>query len=253
MPRNGSVRSAREYSSIVILLRATHVKSPIAVLCTLMYLACSLGVLPGPRLAARLLAVADPQRYPCEACGCGCASARECWTQCCCHSEHERLVWALSSGVEPPAYVHFTDEQWLAAARQIDPDKAGCNRCVAEIRRDLARGICLARPGHDARPSTCAAGCAATPAESSAACQSPPKPLAQSRSLHRGAMSALSCRGLSPLLTFSPPPVFTESLRGILPRPPVVAMLPAEHLRAESRTLETTPPPPRSAPTLRRA
>jgi hypothetical protein len=54
------------------------------------------------------------ERYPCENCSCGCASADECWKHCCCHTLTERLAWAEREGVTPPAYVLAQVEAELA-------------------------------------------------------------------------------------------------------------------------------------------
>lgn len=45
------------------------------------------------------------ERFPCEACHCGCATAEYCWSNCCCHTLAERLAWAEREGVEPPKFV----------------------------------------------------------------------------------------------------------------------------------------------------
>ncbi len=42
--------------------------------------------------------------FPCRGGKCGCKSAFQCWTNCCCHSPQERLDWAKRNGVEVPAY-----------------------------------------------------------------------------------------------------------------------------------------------------
>jgi len=44
------------------------------------------------------------ERYPCEACRCGCDSAEHCWRNCCCHTLAERLAWAENNGVKPPDF-----------------------------------------------------------------------------------------------------------------------------------------------------
>lgn len=72
----------------------------------LIYLAASLGALPSPRLLGGLGLTASSgsgERFPCEGCLCGCATAEQCWEDCCCHSLEERLVWAKTNGVTPPA------------------------------------------------------------------------------------------------------------------------------------------------------
>lgn len=74
--------------------------------CIAAFLIASLGVMPSPAWLAQMgLASASQERYPCEACGCGCASARECWLHCCCHSLEERIAWARANDVTIPAYV----------------------------------------------------------------------------------------------------------------------------------------------------
>ncbi len=42
--------------------------------------------------------------FPCSACGCGCATAEQCWRSCCCHTLAERFVWAHEHNVQPPDY-----------------------------------------------------------------------------------------------------------------------------------------------------
>ena len=52
--------------------------------------------------AGKRLAVKDRSRpFPCMDKPCGCASAEQCFANCCCNSAHERLAWARSHRVEP--------------------------------------------------------------------------------------------------------------------------------------------------------
>ena len=39
--------------------------------------------------------------FPCMDSPCGCATAEQCFANCCCHSAAERVAWARSHGVEP--------------------------------------------------------------------------------------------------------------------------------------------------------
>lgn len=55
------------------------------------------------------------ERFPCENCPCGCATAEQCWNDCCCHSPQQRLKWAVANGVQPPA--SFVEE---LLARGVD-------------------------------------------------------------------------------------------------------------------------------------
>ena len=42
--------------------------------------------------------------FPCQAKGCGCRNADQCWENCCCHTDREKLAWAAKHGVEPPSW-----------------------------------------------------------------------------------------------------------------------------------------------------
>lgn len=44
-------------------------------------------------------------RFPCEDCLCGCATADFCWDKCCCHTDTEKLQWALENNVQPPEFL----------------------------------------------------------------------------------------------------------------------------------------------------
>ncbi len=45
------------------------------------------------------------QPFPCQDHPCGCQNAEQCWHHCCCFSAEEKLAWARSHRVEPPASV----------------------------------------------------------------------------------------------------------------------------------------------------
>jgi hypothetical protein len=57
--------------------------------------------------------------FPCSTCGCGCATAEQCWRSCCCHTLAERMEWARKHGVRPPdhaivkAQAEGLDLAWL--------------------------------------------------------------------------------------------------------------------------------------------
>lgn len=56
--------------------------------------------LPLPLSIEKDLSVA----FPCQAKGCGCKNAKQCWENCCCHTDSEKLAWAVKHGVEPPSW-----------------------------------------------------------------------------------------------------------------------------------------------------
>lgn len=43
------------------------------------------------------------EAFACQYHRCGCSSAAECWSNCCCFSRDERLAWCRTNGVAPPA------------------------------------------------------------------------------------------------------------------------------------------------------
>jgi hypothetical protein len=66
----------------------------------------------------------DPaERYPCEHCRCGCRSAEQCWRQCCCYTNEQKLAWARQHGVAAPAFVV------AACSAEAGPRRARCRHC----------------------------------------------------------------------------------------------------------------------------
>jgi hypothetical protein len=45
----------------------------------------------------------DATPFPCQGHRCGCTSAEQCWSHCCCFTPGQRLAWAAANGVDPPA------------------------------------------------------------------------------------------------------------------------------------------------------
>jgi hypothetical protein len=44
------------------------------------------------------------QPFPCQDHACGCQTAEQCWSHCCCFTVEERWTWAREHNVDPPAY-----------------------------------------------------------------------------------------------------------------------------------------------------
>jgi hypothetical protein len=88
--------------------------------------------------AAKRLAGKDRSRpFPCMDKPCGCATAEQCFTKCCCHTLAERLAWAKARGLEPAV---ITALQRRVAVAAPAPAAGGC--CAVK---------------HQAKPSCCAA------------------------------------------------------------------------------------------------
>ncbi|MCU0719062.1 MAG: hypothetical protein MUC83_05115 [Pirellula sp.] len=51
------------------------------------------------------------ENYPCKGNLCGCQTAQQCWTSCCCTTPEERLAWAIKNNVTPPVYAVLSSRQ----------------------------------------------------------------------------------------------------------------------------------------------
>jgi hypothetical protein len=182
--------------------------------------------------AATKLAAKDRSRpFPCMDKPCGCATAEQCFTNCCCHTPAERLAWAKARGLEP-AVLAALERRAVAA----EPAPAAGSCCAAKVALPakpapscceiVAAATCCEATAHEPacceqeRPACCeiaAAGLAAEPRAEHPSEHAPPA----GRVIVLKAM--LACGGLADALAIA-------ALGGSLP-PPVVEFLPAEELR----------------------
>ncbi len=98
------------------------------------------------------------ERFPCENCPCGCASAAFCWDKCCCHSDEEKLAWAQKEGVTPPDFlvkrVHGRDTRIVA--KHTRPD-ACCDQMY--IAPAPSKSCCSSREQSNSKSTrTCCSG-----------------------------------------------------------------------------------------------
>jgi hypothetical protein len=174
------------------------------------------GDAAGKRLAAK-----DRARpFPCMDKPCGCATAEQCFTSCCCHTPAETLAWARSRGVEPAVLE--------ALAR-----RAGMVGSAA-----APRGCCSVAA--EPEPSCCAAPAAAVPPQRAA------KPARASiRTVTLRAL--LACGGIvaqwSAVAAAPPPSRLTAP--PLLDRSIEPVAIGDESLRTQRPTPES--PPPRAA------
>lgn len=70
--------------------------------------------------------------FPCLHRACGCRSAKQCWKQCCCFTNQEKVAWARSHRVEVPQYV-------VEAARLESPSDTNSATCCLK-KSNRARG-----------------------------------------------------------------------------------------------------------------
>lgn len=67
--------------------------------------------------------------FPCHDRPCGCGSATDCWKQCCCFTNAEKVAWARTNGVTPPKHVIEAAE--AESARSVGLAANGsCRRCA---------------------------------------------------------------------------------------------------------------------------
>mgnify|MGYP001241896662 CR=1 FL=1 len=109
------------------------------------YVFASIGIMPTPAILAHWFGGVVPlpesaQRFPCDDHACGCVTASECWLHCCCHGPHQRLVWAVTHGVRPPAEVKFSQAQWLAAVESAKSESDGTDRACATAEGEKGNG-----------------------------------------------------------------------------------------------------------------
>ncbi len=214
----------------------------------LLYGILSVGILPSPAMIVRWCGRLTFERFPCENCACGCASAHECWTACCCHSTPERLAWAIREGVEPPESVEFTDAEWMAAANHLRPGSATCSMCVVSIKGRLADGVAVAAEPDEG--SCCgSADEGAACCDTHGGCREPEQTCGVKTKLPSSmpCASALSCKRQMAMLAMAPLPA-TPRERVVIVEP---AAEPEESFsrpvdwRAVTRSVESDDPPPR--------
>ncbi len=83
----------------------------------------------GDAVADTRLAAKDRSRpFPCMDKPCGCATAEQCFANCCCHTPAERLAWAKAHSVEPAVLVAL--ERRVAADAAPTAPAGGC--CAAK-------------------------------------------------------------------------------------------------------------------------
>jgi len=89
--------------------------------------------------AARLAAKDRSTPFPCQDKPCGCNSAKQCFSSCCCHTPKELLAWARANGLEPAVLTALTHRvasedraphSPSSPSNKSTPQKASC--CATE-------------------------------------------------------------------------------------------------------------------------
>lgn len=85
-------------------------------------------------LPARIHKVST-QPFPCQDHPCGCQTAEQCWSHCCCFTPEERWAWAKDREIEPPSYAEKPVEKSIARGwnnikkRDRDNEDTAANTC----------------------------------------------------------------------------------------------------------------------------
>ena len=125
----------------------------------------------GSRSAARIAAKDRSRPFPCMNKLCGCATARQCFTRCCCHTPAETLAWARANGVDAETIVALERRAGVAPAESgirggciatAKPRSSCCDsQPRAAVRAESAAGALFENPAG----GPCADHLAAAPAD----------------------------------------------------------------------------------------
>ncbi len=88
-------------------------------------------------------------RFPCENRPCGCMSAEQCWSHCCCCTNAEKLAWARENGVTPPAFVVAAAEN---EAEPETPRSCCAQRATCCAEHDESGGSSCCESSKDSEP-----------------------------------------------------------------------------------------------------
>lgn len=143
--------------------------------------------------AAKRLAGKDrSQPFPCMDKPCGCATAEQCFTKCCCNTPSETLAWAKAHAVEPAVLAAL--EQRVAGSRQSVAKVAKSSCCStkpsanAVVENVEAQELCNDYPSLAATPTAVESKPEEIPADQ------PPHAEPRAKSLTLRAM--LACGGI---------------------------------------------------------
>lgn len=191
-----------------------------------LYLVIAVGV-PIPLPETPENAALEP--FPCMYCQCGCRSAAQCWSHCCCHTLVERIEWARDHGVRPPDFAlaaaaeEGLDLEWLKPP-EIASGAAKTAVCFREKVGEKHSCCCH----HDEGPSSHA-----------------PRPANSSKSLV--GWRALECQGKDSSLTSVAPAIPLARESGVLAHSTRAWLGPPLSDRAAMVAVSPPVPPPERA------
>ncbi len=212
------------------------------------YLCAIVGV-PLPTVPKK---VPSTERYPCQGNPCGCRSAYDCWTNCCCTTPEQRFAWAEANNVTPPEYAtrsktNSSDrtqrECCQSGTRSCRSDGEGCeNSDHPESNRDCPN--CQRGRGEDAQTNS-----NSTPKPNDSPQPNPSDDHSEedlSEWTWVVGISALRCQGHNPVWVFGEAAAIASlDTSPLVPRPHVLGRVPLENRQISSMTFPPPIPPPR--------
>lgn len=199
--------------------------------------------------------------YPCQSRPCGCSTAEQCWAgDCCCFTLEEKLRWAETSGMEPPAHVRpLVESRKICAVPSGSKKKSCCSEADPQLSAAAEPASCdSCQPSSKKTCADCssigevaAAVCPhfpRSPATESACCEQP-KPVAAEQVGTRWVVGifAQKCRGNGPAGLFPVDPVILPDMTAVVfSSPERSSHVTAFSERSESVTHSPPTRPPRS-------
>lgn len=71
------------------------------------------------------------ERFACQSRRCGCRTAAQCWTSCCCFTLEQRIAWAKANNAEIPAHVLARAKSTAGASPAANAKPSACGHCCA--------------------------------------------------------------------------------------------------------------------------
>ena len=95
--------------------------------------------MPIPIATIDILDKDNSQLFPCRCCPCGCKTAEQCWSSCCCFTPAERLAWAEKNGITPPSYAQRPANDEVATHKKSTASRE--NENVSRIKSESCGSI----------------------------------------------------------------------------------------------------------------
>ena len=182
------------------------------------------------------------QPYPCQASKCGCRSAEQCWTSCCCHTPAERFAWAKKHGVTPPTYA-------VRPKPQVEKH-AVSTRGTVQQHSPTVQAVCCSVFDTRAKPDNLQSQLQTVVTQSccspsSSASKTAPVETRERKSTVLTIM-ALKCRGFGAEFTGIGWAIIVHQAPRIFLQAPLIERTCSANDSAASRCLPPEPPPPRT-------